>query len=196
MAVHLRHDADEWERLAVQSREMGDRQQALYCYGKLYSLNPSNINALSDRATLAKELLEIRTARYSFTAILKHYSHDMAVLAELRSILIDAGELALCASMYQRAFDHYQTAYPLGPPSGHPLVHTPVEHIAPEMFHGLGDSSSQNQSRAKPNCSVSLTSSSSQTYTTPSQNTRTPSKRYVVDVAGYRLCFAEVLGWL
>ncbi|EIW74984.1 TPR-like protein [Coniophora puteana RWD-64-598 SS2] len=149
MAAHLRHDADEWERLAVQSREMGHGQQALYCYGKLYSLDPSNVNALWDRATLAKELLEIRTARHSFTAILKHYPHDMAVLAELRSILIDAGELALCASMYQRAFDHYQTAYPLGPPSAQPPAHIPVEHIAPEMLHDLGDSSSQNQPQSE-----------------------------------------------
>ena len=41
--------------------ELGYNQQALYCYGKVYNLDPSNLNALWDRATLAKEIGELKT---------------------------------------------------------------------------------------------------------------------------------------
>jgi hypothetical protein len=44
-------------------REMGYNQQALYCYGKLYSLDPTNVDALWDRASLAKEMGDLRTVR-------------------------------------------------------------------------------------------------------------------------------------
>lgn len=41
-------------------RELGHNQQALYCYGKVYNLDPSMLNALWDRATLAKEIGELK----------------------------------------------------------------------------------------------------------------------------------------
>lgn len=84
MAAHLRHDADEWDRLARQSRyafvyfsvhccfvltlftllrELGYNQQALYCYRKVYSLDPNNVDALWDRASLAKETGDLKTVR-------------------------------------------------------------------------------------------------------------------------------------
>jgi general transcription factor 3C polypeptide 3 (transcription factor C subunit 4) len=42
---------------------MGYNQQALYCYRKLYSLDPANVDALWDRASLAKEMGDLRTVR-------------------------------------------------------------------------------------------------------------------------------------
>lgn len=45
-------------------RELGYSRQALYCYGKLYSLDPANVDALWDRASLAKEIGDLRTVRY------------------------------------------------------------------------------------------------------------------------------------
>ena len=40
---------------------MGFNQQALYCYGKVYGLDPSNLNALWDRAALGKDIGDSRT---------------------------------------------------------------------------------------------------------------------------------------
>ncbi|EPS96052.1 hypothetical protein FOMPIDRAFT_1151328 [Fomitopsis schrenkii] len=114
MAAHLMHDAEEWERLAGQSVELGYNQQALYCYGKVYNLDPSMLNALWDRATLAKEIGELRTARNTFLAILKRLPHNLTVLDELRPILIELGDLALCAELFSGAFDHYHAAFPTG----------------------------------------------------------------------------------
>ncbi|KAF5378579.1 hypothetical protein D9615_007122 [Tricholomella constricta] len=114
MAAHLRHDAEEWDRLANQSRELGYHQQALYCYRKVYSLDPTNVDALWDRASLAKETGDLKTARNAFLAILKRFPHDLSVLAELRTILIELSDLSTCADLFQQAFTHYQQTYPSG----------------------------------------------------------------------------------
>jgi hypothetical protein len=47
------------------SRDLGYNQQALYCYRKLYSLDPTNVDALWDRASLAKEMGDLRTVKPS-----------------------------------------------------------------------------------------------------------------------------------
>ncbi|KAJ3569113.1 hypothetical protein NP233_g5266 [Leucocoprinus birnbaumii] len=114
MAAHLRHDAEEWDDLAQKSREMGYNQQALYCYRKVYSLDPTNIHALWERAVLAKNIGDHKTARNAFLAILKRVPHDLSVLRELHPILIELSELPVCVELFQQAFDHYQGLYPAG----------------------------------------------------------------------------------
>ncbi|KAG1847190.1 hypothetical protein DFJ58DRAFT_891875 [Suillus subalutaceus] len=137
MAAHLRHDADEWERLAAQSRDLGYNQQAIYCYSKVYSLDPTNVDALWDRASLAKEINDLRTARHSLLAILKRFPHDMTVLAELRPILIEVSDLPLCASLYQAALEHYQTVQPLGP--AQPIDPSLTDQPSPNQIFGFID---------------------------------------------------------
>ncbi|EDR05755.1 uncharacterized protein LACBIDRAFT_329308 [Laccaria bicolor S238N-H82] len=90
MAAHLRHDADdhEWDQLA--------------------SLDPTNVDALWDRASLAKEVGDFRTARNAFIAILKRFPHNLTVLRELHTILGELTELPTCANLLQAAFKHYQ----------------------------------------------------------------------------------------
>ncbi|KAI0642215.1 TPR-like protein [Trametes meyenii] len=114
MAAHLNHDADEWGELAQQSRALGYNQQAIYCYGKMYNLDPTNVNALWDRASLAKEIGDLKTARSTMLAMLKRLPHHLPVLDELRPILIELSDLALCAELFQRAFEHYLTVFPSG----------------------------------------------------------------------------------
>lgn len=112
MAAHLRHDAEEWDRLAKQSRTLGYNQQALYCYRKIYSLDPTNVDALWDRASLAKEMGEFRTAKNAYFAILKHFPHDITVLRELHTTLVELNELSTCATLLQAALDHYMSMEP------------------------------------------------------------------------------------
>ena len=45
-------------------RELGFIQQALYCYRKLSTLDPTNVDALWDRASLAKESGDLRTVSH------------------------------------------------------------------------------------------------------------------------------------
>lgn len=53
-------------------------------------------------------------ARHAFLAILKRFPHDLTVIDELRTILIELSDLETCATLFQQAFDHYQTVYPSG----------------------------------------------------------------------------------
>lgn len=112
-------------------RDLGYTQQALYCYRKAYSLDPTNVDALWDRASLAKSIGEYKTvcmglihssssihaflqARNAFLAILKRFPHDLSVLRELHTILVELSDLTGCAELFQQAFDHYQRLYPSG----------------------------------------------------------------------------------
>jgi general transcription factor 3C polypeptide 3 (transcription factor C subunit 4) len=110
---------------------MGYNQQALYCYRKVYSLDPTNVHALWERALLAKNIGEHKTvgvvlavrsllfnmleqARSAFYAILKRVPHDLNVLRELHTILVELSELTDCVELFQQAFDHYQKLHPTG----------------------------------------------------------------------------------
>ncbi|KIJ10462.1 hypothetical protein PAXINDRAFT_52763, partial [Paxillus involutus ATCC 200175] len=86
MAAHLRHDAEKWERLARQS-----------------SLDPTNVDALWNRASLAKEMNDLQTGRHSLLAILKRFPDDITVVTELRPILVELSDFALCTFLYQGA---------------------------------------------------------------------------------------------
>ncbi|KAJ7512667.1 TPR-like protein [Mycena galericulata] len=114
MAAHLRHDADEWDRLARQSKELGYNHQALYCWGKLSKLDPSNVNAQWDRALLARDMGDLKTTRSALLLILKRFPHDLAVLSELRTILVEISDLTTCTTLFQAAFEHYQKTFPSG----------------------------------------------------------------------------------
>ncbi|KAF6756226.1 hypothetical protein DFP72DRAFT_894942 [Ephemerocybe angulata] len=133
MAAHLRHDAEEWDRLARHSRELGHNQQALYCYRKVNSLDPSNVDAYWDRASLAKELGDFKTAKHAFLAILKRFPHDMTVLRELHPILVELNDLPTCATLLQEAFDHHQkvNAHPEG------FSHLDILLLA-DLYNALG----------------------------------------------------------
>ncbi|KAL1714067.1 hypothetical protein EV715DRAFT_266871 [Schizophyllum commune] len=114
MAAHLRRDPEEWIRLAQQSRGNGAAQQALYCYAKAYAADPDNVAVLWDRAALAREVNDLRAARASLVALLRRLPHDLNVLAALRPVLVELGDLAACAEFYETAWKHYQEAFPTG----------------------------------------------------------------------------------
>ncbi|KAJ7448791.1 TPR-like protein [Mycena latifolia] len=114
MGAHLKQDADEWDSLARQSKEMGYPQQALYCWGKGYHLDPTNVAALWDRAMLSRELGDLKTTRIAFLGILARFPHDLNILAELRTVLVDLGDLQTCAALFQDAFNYYHGAFPSG----------------------------------------------------------------------------------
>lgn len=123
-------------------RDLGYTQQALYCYGKAYRLDPTNVNAMWDRASLAKEVGDVRVvsswlhplprcaysslppeqARHALLSLLRQVPHDVTVLEEIRPILVETAELPLAVTLYQSALTHYQSLFPSGvaPETGAP----------------------------------------------------------------------------
>jgi hypothetical protein len=53
-------------------RDMEFAQQALYCYGKVYALDPDHVDAMWDRATLAKELGDLKTVRVALACDVRY----------------------------------------------------------------------------------------------------------------------------
>jgi general transcription factor 3C polypeptide 3 (transcription factor C subunit 4) len=123
----------------INPSSLGYTKQALYCYQKLCSVDPTNLSAFWERAALAKEAGELRVvcsffsslfpflffilahlwltfeqARNALLSILKQVPHDLTVLDDLRPLLVTLDELPLCAEIFQSAFDHYQSVYPAG----------------------------------------------------------------------------------
>ncbi|KAF8815220.1 hypothetical protein BYT27DRAFT_7249306 [Phlegmacium glaucopus] len=72
--------------------------------------DPSNVDALWDRAPLAKEIGDFRTA----LAILKRFPYDLTVRRELHTILVELSDLSTCATLLRDALTHYITIYPSG----------------------------------------------------------------------------------
>ncbi|KAJ7055549.1 hypothetical protein C8F01DRAFT_994021 [Mycena amicta] len=114
MGAHLRQDAEEWDRLARQSKEFGYPQQALYCWQKGYQVDPTNVAALWDCAMLAQSVDDIRTTRFAFLGILARFPHDLYILSLLRPVLIALSDLQTCANLYNAAFEHHRMLYPSG----------------------------------------------------------------------------------
>jgi len=52
-------------------------------------------------------------ARHSYLAILKRFPHDLTVLSELRPLLIELADLQTCATLFQSAFEHYSSVFPV-----------------------------------------------------------------------------------
>ncbi|KAI0366963.1 hypothetical protein BV20DRAFT_930263, partial [Pilatotrama ljubarskyi] len=94
IAVHLNKNADE-------RGEFTDQLCALRLY-------PTNVNALWDRASLARKIGDLNTVTHSTTVVmLKRLPHHVPVRDELRPNLTELSDFVLCAELFQRAFDHY-----------------------------------------------------------------------------------------
>jgi general transcription factor 3C polypeptide 3 (transcription factor C subunit 4) len=59
-------------------------------------------------------LNRVNQTRNAFLTILKRFPHDLAVLSELRTILVEIGDLDTCTTLFKAAFEHYQKTYPSG----------------------------------------------------------------------------------
>ncbi|KAJ7770629.1 TPR-like protein [Mycena metata] len=114
MGAHLIRDADEWVCLAHESRNEGCTLQALYCWGKASHLQPHDFQIQWSRASLAREVGDLHTARQALLTLLQGHPHDLTVLSELRTILIEIPDLDTCTTLFEGAFEYYQRTYPSG----------------------------------------------------------------------------------
>ena len=72
MAAHLsRSNSDLWKSLAVLSRELGHKDQAIYCFKKAISADPSDLEALVGSSNLYLEIGNENGAIIGFESILE-----------------------------------------------------------------------------------------------------------------------------
>lgn len=107
MAAHLTGDADSWAELGLKSREIGLMEQAVYCYRNAARLDKTNPDVLWDYAFCLRESGQTQKAIKTYESILHILPHDLTILAQLRDLLLQTGDLARAAGLYSAAFEHY-----------------------------------------------------------------------------------------
>ncbi|EUC58861.1 TPR-2 domain protein [Rhizoctonia solani AG-3 Rhs1AP] len=112
MAAHLEGDADQWVELGLKSREIGSMEQAVYCYRNAARLDKTNPDILWDYAFCLRESGQTQKAIKTYESILQILPHDLTVLAQLRGLLVQTGDLTRAKEYYSAAFEHYITSTP------------------------------------------------------------------------------------
>ncbi|KAJ1300854.1 hypothetical protein OPQ81_002493 [Rhizoctonia solani] len=107
MAAHLEGDVDQWMELGAKSREIGSMEQAVYCYRNAARLDKTNPDVLWDYAFCLRESGQTQKAIKTYESILQVLPHDLTVLAQLRGLLVQTGDLARATEYYSAAFEHY-----------------------------------------------------------------------------------------
>ncbi|KAI8638433.1 hypothetical protein BD408DRAFT_24153 [Parasitella parasitica] len=102
-AALLSNDNDLWKELAQKSIECNATRQAIHCFSKVISNNPSDVDALWDRAFLYKQLDQTRKAIEGFKSILDFYPHHFKVINELAQLYRSQGRTIEAIQMYEHA---------------------------------------------------------------------------------------------
>ncbi|CAE7227038.1 unnamed protein product [Rhizoctonia solani] len=112
MAAHLEGDVCQWVELGLKSREIGSMEQAVYCYRNAARLDKTNPDVLWDYAFCLRESGQTQKAIKTYESILQILPHDLTVLAQLRGLLVQTGDLVRATEYYSSAFEHYISSTP------------------------------------------------------------------------------------
>ncbi|CAO1620655.1 unnamed protein product [Parajaminaea phylloscopi] len=103
---------DPWIDIAHESMEMGDYEQAIYCFDQAVKASGEKdksdvLDAMWDRAVLLRDLQEPRKAILAFNHLLRVRPHNHDVLSELIPLLISVGRAKHAIKLLQesRAFN-------------------------------------------------------------------------------------------
>lgn len=113
--------ADTWKELGAQSRELGLLEQAAYCYGEAIRCDRTDVEAIWDRASLLRETGKTRQASTWFLKLLKLQPHNPSILRELGPLYYELNEVPKAVQLYQAAYDHFRSLYPVPSPSADEL---------------------------------------------------------------------------
>jgi len=87
IAAHLtKRDADLWRHVAIMSKQLGDKNKAIYCFGKVLKLDPDDPEALWERSSLYAETGDLRRAIEGFEILAQKHPHP-EVSKELAKVL-------------------------------------------------------------------------------------------------------------
>ncbi|CEP19103.1 hypothetical protein [Parasitella parasitica] len=102
-AALLTNDNDLWKELAQKSIECDATRQAIHCFSKVISNDPSDVDALWDRAFLYKRLEQTEKAIEGFKSILQYYPHHFKVINELAQLYRSQGRTKEAIQLYEDA---------------------------------------------------------------------------------------------
>jgi len=122
VVAHLtKSKAETWKELGTQSRELGLLEQAAYCFGEAIRCDRTDVEAIWDRASLLRETGKTRQASTWFAKLLKLQPHNPSILRELGPLYYELNEVPKAVQLYQAAYDHFRSLYPVPSPSAEEL---------------------------------------------------------------------------
>lgn len=122
VVAHLtRSNSETWKELGAQSRQLGLLEQAAYCYGEAVRCDRTDVEAVWDRASLLRETGKPRQAITSFLKILKLQPHNPSIIRELGPLYYEMNEVSKAVQLYQAAYDHFHSLYPVPSPNAEEL---------------------------------------------------------------------------
>lgn len=133
VVAHLtKSKAETWKELGAQSRELGLLEQAAYCFGEAIRTDRTDVEAIWDRASLLRETGKTRQASTWFSKLLKLQPHNPSILRELGPLYYELNEVPKAVQLYQAAYDHFRSVYPVPSPNAEELQGW--SHIDFELF--------------------------------------------------------------
>ncbi|TPX37605.1 hypothetical protein SmJEL517_g00634 [Synchytrium microbalum] len=106
IAAHLGGtDANLWKKIAVDSRQIGNLDQAIYCINKAVRLDKEDLNAQWDRAVLLIERGLYSKAIAGFRAILNISPHNPQVIRELGKLLARVNQPREAINLYEDLYE-------------------------------------------------------------------------------------------
>ncbi|KAI8143750.1 hypothetical protein BJV82DRAFT_83730 [Fennellomyces sp. T-0311] len=108
VAAHMnQNDANLWKELGVKSIEANANQQAVYCFSKAITADPTDVDALWDRSFLYRKLDRIDDAIDGFRQILDITPHHFKVINELAQLYRHKGMINDAIQLYEKAVEHH-----------------------------------------------------------------------------------------
>ncbi|KAI8368817.1 hypothetical protein EDC96DRAFT_564132 [Choanephora cucurbitarum] len=111
MGAHICNDASLWKELGQKSIENEAITQAIQCFTKVISLDPTDVDALWDRSFLYKQHGRIELAVEGFTKILEYLPHHFKVINELAQLFRKQGRTKEAIKLYEDAILYHTEHY-------------------------------------------------------------------------------------
>ncbi|CEG70320.1 hypothetical protein RMATCC62417_06239 [Rhizopus microsporus] len=107
VAAHMCNDASLWKELGQKSIESDAPKQAIYCFSKALTLDPSDVDVLWDRSFLYKQSGKNAEAIEGFKKILEIMPHHFKVINEMAQIYRAEGKTQEAIQMYEDAIVYH-----------------------------------------------------------------------------------------
>ncbi|WVF69789.1 hypothetical protein IAT40_004568 [Kwoniella sp. CBS 6097] len=108
LAAHIDNESQEWQDLAYEFKEIGQKEQSVYCFRKALKHDPSDVGLLYELGALYRQLRERTRASDVFKKIIKlnrAFGHNFDLIMEFHGVLVDTHQRNYVANVLREAFD-------------------------------------------------------------------------------------------
>ncbi|WVQ98069.1 hypothetical protein IAU59_005191 [Kwoniella sp. CBS 9459] len=108
LAAHIDNEFQDWNDLAFEFRDIGQKEQAVYCFRKALKHDPSDTILLNELGTLYRQLRERTRASDVFKKMVKinrAFGYNFELIRQYHGVLVDTHQRSYIANIQREAFD-------------------------------------------------------------------------------------------